>query len=81
MWRAAPPRQLTGNPTGAGDACVAALAAGLVDGAGWPELVREAVALSAAAVPCPVAGEVDADLYRSIRTDVSVEKIHAPHPD
>lgn len=58
---------------------MAALAAGLADGAARPELVREAVALSAAAVPCPVVGEVDTDLYRNIRTSTAVEKIHAPH--
>ncbi|WP_244297929.1 1-phosphofructokinase family hexose kinase [Streptomyces griseoflavus] len=39
-----------------------------------------AVALSAAAVPRPVAGDVDADLYRRFRTAVTVEDIHAAHP-
>jgi tagatose 6-phosphate kinase len=58
-WRAAPPQALPGNPTGAGDACVAALAAGLMAGTPWPVLVREAVALSAAAVLSSVAGDVD----------------------
>ena len=77
-WRAAPPEQLTGNPTGAGDACVAALAAGLAAGAPWPEVLREAVALSAAAVPCPVAGDIDAGTYHRFRTTVSVEELHAP---
>ncbi|MFD0273400.1 1-phosphofructokinase family hexose kinase [Kitasatospora sp. NPDC127111] len=80
-WRAAPPERLTGNPTGAGDACVAALAAGLAAGTPWPELLRDAVALSAAAVPCPRAGDVDLGLYRRFRTTAPVEKIHATHPD
>ncbi|MEU0369733.1 1-phosphofructokinase family hexose kinase [Streptomyces sp. NPDC006283] len=77
-WRAVPPEQLAGNPTGAGDACVAALAAGLAAGAPWPEVLREAVALSAAAVPCPMAGDIDPGTYHRFRTTVSVEELHAP---
>ncbi|TQF01301.1 hexose kinase [Kitasatospora acidiphila] len=80
-WRATPPEQLSGNPTGAGDACVAALAAGLAAGAPWPDTLREAVALSAAAVPCPVAGDFDAETYHRLRTTVPVEEIHDAHPD
>ncbi|MFJ9518143.1 1-phosphofructokinase family hexose kinase [Kitasatospora sp. NPDC101801] len=76
-WQAAPPAQLSGNPTGAGDACVAALAAGLAVGAPWPEVLREAVALSAAAVPCPVAGDFDTAIYHRLRTTVPVEETHA----
>jgi tagatose 6-phosphate kinase len=71
-WRAAPMQTLPGNPTGAGDACVAALAAGLAAGTPWPELVREAVALSAAAVLSPVAGDVDIRTYRRL-----LEGMHA----
>ncbi|MEV4616706.1 1-phosphofructokinase family hexose kinase [Kitasatospora sp. NPDC049258] len=76
-WRATPPERLAGNPTGAGDACVAALAAGLAAGTSWPEILREAVALSAAAVPCPVAGDFDADTYHRLRSTVPVEEVHA----
>ncbi|MGW6538684.1 1-phosphofructokinase family hexose kinase [Streptomyces sp. NPDC055051] len=72
-WTAKPPERLSGNPTGAGDACVAALAAGLADGAPWADTLREAVALSAAAVPCPVAGDVDAGVYGRFRREVRVE--------
>ncbi len=50
---------LDGNPTGAGDAVVAALAAGLVDDRAHDLVVRDAVAWSAAAVLQPVAGLVD----------------------
>ena len=50
---------LHGNPTGAGDAAVAALAAGLETGAAWQDMVQAAVAWSAAAVLQPVAGRVD----------------------
>ncbi|MER5711639.1 hexose kinase [Streptomyces sp. NPDC002122] len=71
--RAVPPARLRGNPTGAGDACVAALAAGLAAGVPWPEILREAVALSAAAVAAPLAGDFDSALYERFRTEVSVE--------
>ena len=57
--------QLRGNPTGAGDAAVAALAAGLETGASSKDMVQLAVAWSAAAVLQPVAGHVDpADIDR-----------------
>lgn len=78
-WRATPPERLTGNPTGAGDACVAALAAGLAARSAWPAVLREAVALSAAAVLAPAAGDFDADAYRRFRTTVPVEEVHAAH--
>ncbi|MFF7082108.1 1-phosphofructokinase family hexose kinase [Streptomyces lavendulae] len=78
-YRTLPPAQLRGNPTGAGDACVAALAAGLATGLPWPDLLRDAVALSAAAVSAPLAGDFRRDLYDQFRTTatVSVERPHA----
>ena len=79
-WRAVGPEPLRGNPTGAGDACVAALAAGLAAGTPWPALLADAVALSAAAVACPLAGDVDLDTYRRLAPRVSVEELDA-HPD
>jgi tagatose 6-phosphate kinase len=57
-WRGRLAQPLAGNPTGAGDAAAAALIAGLAESAGWHEIVREAVAMSAAAVLSPVAGEI-----------------------
>nr|WP_095875330.1 1-phosphofructokinase family hexose kinase [Streptomyces sp. TLI_235] len=66
-WRCAPPETATGNPTGAGDAAVAALAAGLLTGADWPDLLSEAVALSAAAVLAPLAGDFDRTAHRRFR--------------
>ncbi|MFJ8659760.1 1-phosphofructokinase family hexose kinase [Streptomyces sp. NPDC093795] len=71
-WRAAPPERLSGNPTGAGDACVAAIAAGLAAGSAWPDILRQAVALSAAAVPCPVAGDIDTAVHDRLLPAVSV---------
>jgi len=58
-----------GNPTGAGDAATAGLAAALVDGADVAEALRWAAALGAAAVLRPVAGEVDlAAFHRFLST-------------
>jgi tagatose 6-phosphate kinase len=61
------------NPTGAGDAVAAALAAGLEDGRDWPGTLTDAVAWSAAAVAAPVAGDLDAAVLASVRSAVRVE--------
>lgn len=70
-----PPEALAGNPTGAGDAMVAALAAGLADGLGadddWREVLADAVAWSAAAVLQPLAGAVDPDDVARLRARTS----------
>ncbi|GAA3363295.1 1-phosphofructokinase family hexose kinase [Streptomyces antimycoticus] len=71
-WRAAPPRRLAGNPTGAGDAAVAGLLSGLVEEAPWPDRLARAVALSAAAVRAPVAGEFDRAVYDEVLAGVEV---------
>jgi tagatose 6-phosphate kinase len=64
-WRGRLAEPLRGNPTGAGDAAVAALAAALATGAPAQDMVQAAVAWSAAAVLQPVAGHVDpADIDR-----------------
>lgn len=76
-WRAAAPEPLRGNPTGAGDACVAALAAGLAGGTAWPDVLSDAIALSAAAVARPVAGDVDLETYRRLTPRVTVEELDA----
>ncbi|MGI5447404.1 1-phosphofructokinase family hexose kinase [Streptomyces sp. CA-243310] len=74
-WRAVPPERLSGNPTGAGDACVASIAAGLEAGSAWPDILRAAVSLSAAAVPCQAAGDVDAAVHRRFLSAVQVEEV------
>ncbi len=74
-WWASLSAPLAGNPTGAGDACVAVLATGRLMSLPWPELLAEAVACSAAAVASPVAGAVDPDHVRRLRPDVVVEEI------
>ena len=73
-WRARPPRPIEGNPTGAGDACVASLARGLLHGTEWRDLLRDAVALSAAAVASPVAGLADLDLYQKLLPHIVIEE-------
>jgi tagatose 6-phosphate kinase len=77
LWRAAPVERLAGNPTGAGDAAVAALTAGLVGGNSWPERIADAVALSAAAVGSALAGGFDEDIYRHTLARVVVEPVAA----
>lgn len=84
-WRAAPPEIVQGNPTGAGDAAVAALALLLqqvAHGAPFNDVVpgylRQAVALSAASVVVPVAGAVDFASYQEFLSRVEVEEIHVP---
>jgi tagatose 6-phosphate kinase len=74
-WCARPPFRVDGNPTGAGDAVVAALAYGLSTGASWPEQLTLAVAWSAAAVAAPVAGEVDPDVLATVAGQVSIVPI------
>ncbi|MFH8386668.1 1-phosphofructokinase family hexose kinase [Kitasatospora sp. NPDC018058] len=71
-WRARAPERLAGNPTGAGDAAVAALTLGLVTGTPWPDRLAEAVALSAAAVVAPLAGDFDPAVHRALRPGVDV---------
>jgi tagatose 6-phosphate kinase len=66
-WHAAPPAQVTGNPTGAGDAVVAGLAHGLVLGRPWAERLRHAAALGTACVAAPAAGQfAEADYQRAL---------------
>ncbi|OEV32067.1 1-phosphofructokinase [Streptomyces nanshensis] len=80
MWQAGPPRSLTGNPTGAGDSAVAGLLAGLVEGVPWPEMLARAVALSAATVRAPTAGEFDEGLHADLLSQVTVEESSEPAP-
>ncbi|MET9553455.1 1-phosphofructokinase family hexose kinase [Streptomyces sp. NPDC006645] len=71
-WRAAPPTAVRGNPTGAGDSAVAGLLSGLVERLPWPERLARAVALSAATVLAPAAGEFDREAYADLLPRVAV---------
>ncbi|MBW8737216.1 MAG: 1-phosphofructokinase family hexose kinase [Streptomyces turgidiscabies] len=71
-WRATPPTHVRGNPTGAGDSLVAGLLSGLIDQLPWPQRLTRAVALSAATVLAPVAGEFDRPTYEKLLDQVKV---------
>ncbi|KAA6214583.1 1-phosphofructokinase family hexose kinase [Streptomyces albofaciens JCM 4342] len=71
-WQAAPPRRIAGNPTGAGDSAVAGLLSGLVEGLSWPARLTRAVALSAATVRAPAAGEFDRGTYEDLLGEIRV---------
>ena len=85
-WRVVVPRVDGGNPTGAGDAVVAALArsgaeTGLRGGAWtstWSDTLAEAAAWGASAVTMATAGEVDPTTYQTVLSQTTVERIHAP---
>ena len=67
--------ELVGNPTGAGDALVAALAAGLSEGRPRRQVLLDAVAWSAAAVLAPVAGTLDPHDVSRLETQVHTEDV------
>ncbi|GAA2707284.1 MULTISPECIES: 1-phosphofructokinase family hexose kinase [Streptomyces] len=69
-WRATTPRPLQGNPTGAGDSAVAGLL--LARDLPWPERLTQAVALAAATVRSPTAGDFDAAAYEDLLPQVRV---------
>ncbi len=71
-WRARPPARLAGNPTGAGDSAVAGLLSGHAEGLPWPRRLARAVALSAATVVAPAAGEFDAGAYGELLPKVRI---------
>lgn len=74
-WRAAPPGRIAGNPTGAGDSAVAGLLSGLAEGLPWPGRLARAVALSAATVAAPAAGEFDRATYEKLLPKVEVSAL------
>jgi tagatose 6-phosphate kinase len=76
-WHAVAPA-VGGNPTGAGDAVVAALAQGLTCGSSWPVRLAEAAALGSATAAAPAAGEfLDEDLVRARATVRVTDLEHA----
>lgn len=79
-WRAVPVPLVPVNPTGAGDAAVAALAVGLLGHRAWPDLLRAAVAWSAAAVLEPFAGRVAADRLDELAATTDVTALPSDVP-
>lgn len=73
-WRVPAPDRLTGNPTGAGDSAVAGLLSGHAEQLPWPDRLARAVALSAATVVAPVAGEFDAATYADLVAKITPER-------
>src|SRR5262249_34026141 len=73
-WRAVPPADVRGNPTGAGDAVAAGLVHGLVLGRPWEERLRHAVALGTASAAAPVAGEFSHAAYAEALARVTVNR-------
>jgi tagatose 6-phosphate kinase len=74
-WHARPAGRLDGNPTGAGDALVAGIALGLAGGHALPDLLAEAVALSAASVLQPHAGDIDPAHVAELRSGVVIARL------
>lgn len=77
-WWAHLDDDVAGNPTGAGDAACASIARHLIGGleqVDWPTAIADAVALSAAAVVRPVAGEIDLGAYHRWRPTTITEPI------
>ena len=77
---ARPVERVSGNTTGAGDAACAAVAralamAGAVQAVNLRALVADAVAVSAAAVLRPVAGQIDVEAACRWRRDILVEDL------
>ncbi|MEU4926337.1 1-phosphofructokinase family hexose kinase [Streptomyces yokosukanensis] len=70
-WRATPPARIHGNPTGAGDSAVAGLLSGLLEKLPWPDRLARAVALSAATVAAPAAGEFDRRTFEELLGRIS----------
>lgn len=78
-WRGSLDDVLRGNPTGAGDAALAAFARGVRSGSTWPEMLRDATALAGAAVLAPYAGEFAAHHHGALAERVVVERVGHGH--
>lgn len=69
--------EVVGNPTGAGDAMVAALVAALSEGCSDEELLRKAVAAGGLAVTESTAGKIDWGLLVSSEASIEVRELEA----
>lgn len=66
-WTERPARHIRGNPTGAGDASVAAWCLALADGVPLHEALADVVACGAAACATPTAGAIDLGVFDELR--------------
>jgi tagatose 6-phosphate kinase len=66
---------VSGNPTGAGDAFTAGLAASMTAGLDWPDRLRRASAWAAAAVARPTAGELDPTIAADHETHTTIQEM------
>ncbi|MFV0463129.1 MAG: 1-phosphofructokinase family hexose kinase [Nostocoides sp.] len=76
-WQGYPRTVLSGNPTGAGDAGTAAIAAHLLRhpaGPRWPDLLADAMAWSAAAVLADLAGTVAPSVVERLGHDALISR-------
>ena len=74
VWSARLARPLLGNPTGAGDAAVAAISVAIAEQIRDPQIIiRRAAAWGAAAVNMPQAGEL-AENYRELESQIIVDR-------
>lgn len=74
------PRVLQGNPTGAGDATVAALAWQLAEHAGTRSILAHAVGISASAVLMPQAGQIHPS-WPQLRDEVNIQPLQEKPKD
>jgi tagatose 6-phosphate kinase len=74
-WFARPASHVQGNPTGAGDALTAALAAGLASGQVWPDILRTGIGWAAGAAAAHYAGEVDEGVASKAAGEVVLEEL------
>lgn len=70
-----PAGKVDGNPTGAGDAFTAGLAAAMAVGLDWPGRLRRASSWAAAAVGVPTAGVLDLKIAADHESRTSIQEI------
>ncbi|HJC57606.1 MAG TPA: 1-phosphofructokinase [Candidatus Eisenbergiella intestinipullorum] len=75
LFYARPPRVRTRNTVGCGDCVVASMVMSRMDGLGEEEMLRRAVALSAASASCLESGSVPKELAESLYDQVVVERL------
>ncbi|HJC25551.1 MAG TPA: 1-phosphofructokinase [Candidatus Eisenbergiella merdavium] len=78
LFYARPPRVKALNTVGCGDCVVASMVMSRLAGLGEEEMLRRAVALSAASASCLESGSVPGELAESLYDEVTVERVQTP---